>query len=96
MVPLDRPTFDSPAAKEIYQYVERHGTAARHQTRTAVGASADDFQEEVHENADHMNSILLDLASILRKAKYDAGNEFRQPPNAWEPGIRHPGFHEQE
>lgn len=47
MPPLERPTFNSEAAKEIYQYVERHGTAARHQTRTAVDVPADDFEAEL-------------------------------------------------
>lgn len=47
MAPLERPTFNSEAAKEIYQYVERHGTAARHQTRTAVAVEADEFASEL-------------------------------------------------
>lgn len=47
METLERPTFNSEAAKEIYQYVERHGTAARHQTRTAVSVPADDFESEL-------------------------------------------------
>lgn len=44
---LERLTFRSDASKQIYQYVERHGTAARHRTMDAVGLSADQFQEEL-------------------------------------------------
>ncbi|NIR62137.1 MAG: hypothetical protein GWO02_22980 [Gammaproteobacteria bacterium] len=55
-----------------------------------IKKEGDDLQDEIHESAERMDSILLDLASILRKAKYDAANEFRQPPGAWEPGATHP------
>jgi ribosomal protein S18 acetylase RimI-like enzyme len=47
MQPLERPTFRTEASKQIYQYVERHGTAARHQTRSAIGLSSDEFEEEL-------------------------------------------------
>jgi len=47
MQPLDRPTFRTDASKQIYQYVERHGTAARHQTRSAVGLSSEEFEDEL-------------------------------------------------
>lgn len=47
MKPLERPTFRTESAKQIYQYVERHGTAARHQTRSAVGLSSGEFEEEL-------------------------------------------------
>jgi ribosomal protein S18 acetylase RimI-like enzyme len=47
MPPLERPTFNSDGAKEIYQYVERHGTAARHQTRSAVALGAEEFASEL-------------------------------------------------
>lgn len=47
MSTLERPTFRSEKSKEIYQYVERHGTAARHRARDAVGASSDTFEEEL-------------------------------------------------
>jgi L-amino acid N-acyltransferase YncA len=47
MQPLDRPTFRAESSKQIYQYVERHGTATRQQTRSAIGLSADEFEEEL-------------------------------------------------
>ena len=47
MQPLERPTFRTESSKQIYQYVERHGTAARHQTRSAVGLSSGEFEEEL-------------------------------------------------
>ncbi|WP_336327004.1 GNAT family N-acetyltransferase [Halovenus sp. HT40] len=47
MKPLERPTFRTEASKQIYQYVERHGTAARHQTRSAVGLSSEEFEDEL-------------------------------------------------
>lgn len=47
MKPLERPTFRTEASKQIYQYVERHGTAARHQTRSAAGLSSEEFEEEL-------------------------------------------------
>ena len=47
MQPLERPTFRSEASKQIYQYVERHGTAARHQTRSAAGLSSGEFEDEL-------------------------------------------------
>ncbi|AXR78401.1 GNAT family N-acetyltransferase [Natrarchaeobaculum sulfurireducens] len=43
----DRPTFDDETSKEIYQYVERHGTAARHRVRDAASVSAERFQEHL-------------------------------------------------
>ena len=47
MKPLERPAFKSDASMEIYQYVERHGTAARHKTRSAIDLSSNEFQEEL-------------------------------------------------
>ncbi len=44
---LERPTFRSEASKQLYQYVERHGTAARHRTRSALSLSAEEFQDEL-------------------------------------------------
>ena len=43
----ERPTFDDEASKEIYQYVERHGTAARHRVRDAASVPPERFQEAV-------------------------------------------------
>ncbi len=47
MRPLERPAFKSEASKQIYQYVERHGTAARHKTRSALALSSEEFTEEL-------------------------------------------------
>ncbi|WP_049925459.1 GNAT family N-acetyltransferase [Halopiger goleimassiliensis] len=43
----ERPTFDDEASKEIYQYVERHGTAARHRVRDAASVPPEQFQESL-------------------------------------------------
>lgn len=43
----ERPTFESDAAEEIYRYVERHGTAARHRVREVTSLSADEFRDEL-------------------------------------------------
>jgi len=47
MQSLERPTFSNEARAEIYQYVERHGTAARHRTRSAVNLPASEFETEL-------------------------------------------------
>jgi len=47
MSTIERPTFRSDQSKEIYQYVERHGTAARHRAMDAVGVSPETFEAEI-------------------------------------------------
>lgn len=47
MPSLERPTFKTEASKQIYQYVERHGTAARHRTRSALDVSPGEFGSEL-------------------------------------------------
>lgn len=44
---LQRPTFKTEASKRIYQYVDRHGTAAPEAVRDALGLSADRFRAEL-------------------------------------------------
>ncbi|MFT4881175.1 MAG: hypothetical protein ACI9HI_001178, partial [Salinirussus sp.] len=44
---LERPTFKSETSKQIYQYVERHGTAARHRTRAALDIPPREFEAEL-------------------------------------------------
>lgn len=44
---LETPTFETEAGKEIYQFVERHGTAARHRVREMVSLSPDTFRDEL-------------------------------------------------
>ena len=43
MQSIERPTFETEAGKQIYQYVERHGTAARHRTRSALEIPPEEF-----------------------------------------------------
>ncbi|WP_306057117.1 GNAT family N-acetyltransferase [Natronococcus wangiae] len=43
----ERPTFESEASKTIYQYVERHGTAARHRVRELTSLPPDRFRAEL-------------------------------------------------
>lgn len=44
---LERPSFETEASKKIYQYVERHGTAARHQARSAMEIDPEEFRAEL-------------------------------------------------
>jgi ribosomal protein S18 acetylase RimI-like enzyme len=41
----ERPTFESEAGEEIYRYVERHGTAARHRVREVTSLDPEEFQD---------------------------------------------------
>ncbi len=50
----------------------------------------DKLAEAIIKHATHMPNAALELSSLLREAKYQAGNTFRQPPRAWEPGARSP------
>ena len=47
MQSLERPNFRSEAAKHVYQYVERHGTAARHRARSVLDRSPETFRAEL-------------------------------------------------
>jgi len=47
MQTLERPNFRSEPAKHIYQYVERHGTAVRHQARSVLDLPAETFRAEL-------------------------------------------------
>ncbi|MFB6280472.1 MAG: N-acetyltransferase family protein [Haloferacaceae archaeon] len=44
---LERPTFETEAGKRIYQYVERHGTAARHRVRELASLPPEEFRTEL-------------------------------------------------
>lgn len=44
MEAVERPTFETDAAKSVYQYVERHGTAARHRVLNATKLDSDQFE----------------------------------------------------
>lgn len=39
------------------------------------------------QHAEELPSAALDLASLLRQARYRANDDFRQPPDPWEPGA---------
>lgn len=39
--------------------------------------------DAVHAHQDDMRSPVLELSSLLREARYNARNEFRQPPDPW-------------
>ena len=70
----DSPTFETEAGEEIYRYVERHGTAARHRVRdvTAIGAEA--FEDELErlksrgylEDDGGTLRVALDVGSVER------------------------------
>jgi ribosomal protein S18 acetylase RimI-like enzyme len=70
METLERPTFETEAGKQIYQYVERHGTAARHRVREMVGMEAGAFREELDRLTDQ--GYIEDDGGTLRIA-LDAG-----------------------
>jgi hypothetical protein len=38
---------------------------------------------DISRKAAHRSSTALELRSLLRQAKYEAEDEFRQPPNIW-------------
>ena len=46
--------------------------------------------DEIHAHASEMRSPVLELSSLLREARYNASNDFRQPPNAWGPDAAPP------
>ncbi|HKJ10497.1 MAG TPA: hypothetical protein VKA76_15530 [Gammaproteobacteria bacterium] len=56
---------------------------------TAEEARKLDAQIAAHTGND-MPTEALNLASALRSAWYEVNDDFRQPPNAWEPGARFP------
>ncbi|MFQ3318521.1 MAG: ribosomal protein S18 acetylase RimI-like enzyme [Natronomonas sp.] len=41
----EQPTFENEAAEEVYRFVERHGTAARHRVREVTSLPPDEFRE---------------------------------------------------
>lgn len=47
MQAIERPAFETEASKHIYEYVERHGTAARHTVREVVALPPDQFREQL-------------------------------------------------
>jgi len=51
---------------------------------------ARDLAKNVIQHAEGAHTALLDFAYLLNEAHYDAENQFRQPPDAWEPGAHQP------
>lgn len=39
--------------------------------------------DAIHAHQEDMRSPVLELSSLLREARYNARNEFRQPPDPW-------------
>lgn len=52
---------------------------------------ARELAKTVIQHAEDAHTALLDFAYLLNEAHYDAENQFRQPPHAWEPGARQHG-----
>lgn len=53
-------------------------------------AEADQLAGDLIQHAEDLPSAALDLASFLREAKFGARDNFRQPPNPWEPAANVP------
>jgi len=66
MKAVERPTFETTAAREVYQYVERHGTAKRERIQAATGLDS----ETVTETLEHLLSkgYLSDDGGVLSLA----------------------------
>lgn len=68
----ERPTFEDDTTKAIYQYVERHGTAARHRVRDAASVRVDRFEDALEnlktkgylEEDGGTITVALDIGSI--------------------------------
>lgn len=59
--------------------------------RAVIGIKeGDKLAEAIIQRADDASSPALALSSILREVRYEAENDFRQPRDAWSPGVRHP------
>ena len=85
MQPLERPRFRTETGKRIYQYVERHGTAARHRTLSALDVEADEFQDELEWLV--TNGYLEDDGGTLR-VDLGAGSVERHESDGTEYAIR--------
>lgn len=66
MKAIERPTFETAAAREVYQYVERHGTAKRKRVRKATGLDSETFEQTL----EHLFSkgYLADDSGVLSLA----------------------------
>ncbi|MEO6146674.1 MAG: hypothetical protein ABIT70_06405 [Sulfuriferula sp.] len=51
---------------------------------------ARELAKTVIQHAEDAQTALLNFSYLLNEAHYDAGNQFRQPPHAWEPGAHQP------
>ena len=45
----EQPTFETEAGEEIYRFVERHGTAARHRVREVTSLPPEEFQDALEQ-----------------------------------------------
>lgn len=72
MEAVERPTFETDAAKAVYQYVERHGTAARHRVQAATRLDRETFDETLEQllskgylaDDDGVISLALDVGTV--------------------------------
>lgn len=86
---LERPTFETEAGKEIYQFVERHGTAARHRVREMTSLPAEEFRDELErltsqgyiEEDGGTLSLALEAGSIERYSTGDTTYTIRPARN---------------
>lgn len=46
-------------------------------------ADGNKLADAIHAHAEEMRSPVLELSSLLREARYNSRNDFRQPPNPW-------------
>jgi len=77
----DAPSFETEAGEEIYRFVERHGTAARHRVRDVTSLAAEEFADELArltargylENDGGTLKVALDVGSIERHETPDGG-----------------------
>ncbi|ELY61647.1 GNAT family N-acetyltransferase [Natronolimnohabitans innermongolicus] len=60
----ERPTFSSEASKQIYEYVERHGTVKRHRLLDVLSLPAEEFQ--THLEALKANGYLQEDGGTLQ------------------------------
>lgn len=51
---------------------------------------ARELAKTVIQHAEDAQTALLNFSYLLNEAHYDAENQFRQPPDAWEPAAHLP------
>jgi ribosomal protein S18 acetylase RimI-like enzyme len=64
----ERPTFQTEAGEEIYRYVERHGTAARHRVRTVTSVSPETFQDALEGLIDTIRNVTAEDTYVVAES----------------------------